>query len=259
LYDIEEIVVGGDSMEVFLFAPTGQGPHPGLILAQHIPVGHTGIENDTFTINTAERFCLNGYLVAVPFIFHWWPKDEDIIVKRDESRDENMVADIAATYDLLCQKKEVDDARIGLVGHCWGGRVAWLGACHLPHLAACAVFYGGRIRLPMGEGNLAPIELADQIRCPVAGYFGMDDQNPTPADVDDYARALENAGVHHEFHRYEGAGHAFQNFPAPERYREEQSEDAWLKVLDFVDKNVKRRIPRTMLDLQHQNGRTLPD
>ena len=46
--------------------------------------------------------------------------------------------------------------------------------------------------------------------------------------------ALTAAGVTHEFHRYDGAGHAFQNFPSPERYREAQSEDAWAKVLDFM-------------------------
>ena len=240
MYEIEEIDVNGDPMEVFLFEPSGQqGPHPALILAQHIPIGHTGIENDTFTLETAKRFSLDGYLVAVPFIFHWWPKDEDIVVKRDESRDENMIKDITATFDLLCQKDQVDNTRIGIVGHCWGGRVAWLAACHLPHLAACAIFYGGRIKLSMGEGNPAPIDLADQIKCPVAGFFGQLDKNPTPADVDDYSRALEKAGVHHEFHRYEGAGHAFQNFPAPTRYREKQSENAWLKVLAFMENNLK--------------------
>ena len=241
VYEIEEIDVNSDPMEVFLFEPAGQGPHPALILAQHIPVGHTGIEHDTFTLETAKRFSSDGYLVAVPFIFHWWPKDEDIVVKRDESRDENIIKDITATFDLLCQKDQVDNSRIGIVGHCWGGRVAWLGACHLPHLAACAIFYGGRIKLGRGEGNPAPIDLADQIKCPVAGFFGQLDTNPTPEDVDDYSRALETAGVHHEFHRYEGAGHAFQNFPTPERYREKQSEDAWIKVLAFMENNVKER------------------
>ena len=117
-----------------------------------------------------------------------------------------------------------------------GGRVAWLGACHLP-FAACAVFYGGRIKLAMGDGP-PPIELAGQIRCPVAGYFGSDDANPSPADVDDYSAALSANNVSHVFHRYEGAGHAFQNFPSPERCRETQSEDAWQRVLDFLDRTL---------------------
>lgn len=239
MYTIETIDVKGSPMEVFLFDPGGNSPRPAIILAQHIPVGHTGIENDTFTLKTAERFARDGYFVAVPFIFHWWPKEEDIVVKRDESRDDYMVADMTATWELLTGHTRVRDERIGVVGHCWGGRVAWLAACHIPELAACAIFYGGRIKIPMGEGNPAPIELADRIQCPVIGFFGNEDKNPTPADVDDYAAALSRAGVEHRFHLYKGAGHAFQNFPSEERYREEASEDAWEKVLDFLSTHLK--------------------
>ena len=84
--EIVTVDVQGSPMEVFLFLPETGGPHPGLVLAQHIPVGHTGVENDEFTLATARRFAANGFAVAVPFIFHWWPKDADIQVKRDESR-----------------------------------------------------------------------------------------------------------------------------------------------------------------------------
>lgn len=91
----------------------------------------------------------------------------------------------------------------------------------------------------MEEGNPKAIDLVAQIKCPVAGFFGNDDQNPTPEDVDDYQQALKSAGVLHEFHRYDGAGHAFQNFPSKERYRETQSEDAWQKLFGFLEKHLK--------------------
>jgi carboxymethylenebutenolidase len=224
----------GSTMEVFLFKPDTAVPRPGLLLAQHIPVGHTGIENDTFTLTAAERFATAGLAVAVPFIFHWWPKDAAIERKREESRDDWMVADMRAAFSRLCREDDVDAARIGVVGHCWGGRVAWLAACHITALRACAIFYGGRIKLPMGPDSVPPITLAGDIRCPVMGFFGSDDINPTPADVDDYSAALDAAGVPHVFHRYDGAGHAFQNFPSPERYRAAASEDAWDKVLAFL-------------------------
>lgn len=230
----------GSDMEVFLFEAGLSAPAPGVVLAQHIPVGHTGIENDTFTLAAAERFAAAGFAVAVPFIFHWWAKNDAIEKKRDESRDDWMVADMRAAFTCLAGRHNVDGDRIGVVGHCWGGRVAWLAACHIPELAACAIFYGGRIKLPMGPGSVPPIELAGNIRCPVIGFFGNEDQNPTPADVDDYSAALSAAEVPHTFHRYDGAGHAFQNFPSPERYREEASEDAWSKVLAFLDETLDR-------------------
>jgi len=238
MYTIETVEVLGSSMEVFFFEPEGGGVHPGIILAQHIPVGHTGIENDTFTLRTAERFAANGYVVAVPFIFHWWPKEAGIEVKRDESRDDWMVADMLAAHELLRERPDVDGTRIGVAGHCWGGRVAWIAACHLPTLKACAIFYAGRVKLVMGDGDLAPIDMAADIRCPVIGLFGNDDRNPTPEDVDDYSAALTEAQVPHTFHRYDGAGHAFQNFPSEESYREEQSEDAWMKVLAFMKEQL---------------------
>ncbi len=238
MYTIETVEVLGSSMEVFFFEPEGGGVHPGIILAQHIPVGHTGIENDTFTLRTAERFAANGYVVAVPFIFHWWPKEAGIEVKRDESRDDWMVADMLAAHELLRERPDVDGTRIGVAGHCWGGRVAWIAACHLPTLKACAIFYAGRVKLVMGDGDLAPIDMAADIRCPVIGLFGNDDRNPTPEDVDDYSAALTEARVPHTFHRYDGAGHAFQNFPSEESYREEHSEDAWMKVLAFMKEQL---------------------
>jgi len=225
----------GSPMELFVFAPATQGPHPGIILAQHIPVGHTGIENDTFTLKTAERLAAAGFVVAVPFIFHWWDKSESIEVKREQSRDDWMVADMQATLDYLIERPDVLNEKIAVVGHCWGGRVAWLAACHLPQLAACAVFYGGRIKLAMGPVTQTPIQLTCNIRCPLIGFFGNDDQNPSAQDVDDYARALDQAEVRYTFHRYDNAGHAFQNFPTPDRYRAEASEDAWTRLLAFLN------------------------
>ena len=234
MHRVETVTVEDSPMEVFLFEPDGDGPHPAILLAQHIPGGHTGIENDPFTLEAAERYAENGYAVAAPFIFHWWPKSMEIEDKRAAWRDDRTVADLKAAHDLLVSQDGVDGARVGIVGHCWGGRMSWLGACHMPALKACAIFYGGRIKVQMGPNTPPPIELAGNIKCPVIGFFGNDDQSPSPADVDDYDAALTAAGVPHTFHRYDGAGHAFQSFNSPDRYREAASEDAWRKVLAFM-------------------------
>jgi carboxymethylenebutenolidase len=238
---IETTRVQGSPMEVFLFEPRAAATTrcPAVLLAQHIPVGHTGIENDTFTLATARRFAAAGYVVATPFIFHWWPKDDPIERKREAARDDWTVADLRAAFEVLRSHNGVDGRRIAVVGHCWGGRVAWLAACHIAELAACAIFYGGRIRLAMGPDSVPAIDLAGNIRCPLIGFFGNDDSNPSPAEVDACSAALASAGVPHTFHRYEGAGHAFQNFPAPDRYRPQASEDAWTKVLAFLDRHLR--------------------
>ena len=73
------------------------------------------------------------------------------------------------------------------------------------------------------------------------GIFGNEDQNPSPADVDDLDAALTKAGVAHEFHRYDGAGHGFQDHSNAERYRATQADDAWQKIYDFLGRTLKQR------------------
>ncbi|MGE3541569.1 MAG: dienelactone hydrolase family protein [Candidatus Tectimicrobiota bacterium] len=239
MYRAESLNVQGHPMPTLVFEPTGAGPHPGLVIAQHLPVAHAGLEKDPFTIDVGERYAAAGYVCVIPFLFHWWPEDEDIAVKREAFRDDWTVADLDAAYTLLTGMPTVAPDRIGILGHCWGGRVAWLGACHNAHYKACVVFYGGRIKIAFADGAPPPLTLANRIPCPVLGIFGNEDTGPSPADVNDYEAALQQAAVPYTFHRYDGAGHGFQDFYNPERYCKGQSEDAWGKAIAFLDRHLK--------------------
>jgi len=238
-YGKQTVDVQGSPMEVLTFEPAGGGPHPGIVVAQHLPVAHEGLEKDPFTIDVGEKLAANGYAAVIPYIFHWWPPEEDVAVKREQWHDDRAVADLDAALGVLKGLEGVDDARLGIIGHCWGGRISWLGACHNPAFRATVVLYGGRIKLPMGDGVPAPITLAGNISGPVLGIFGNDDQNPSPADVDDLDAALTAAGVPHEFHSYDGAGHGFQDFVNKKRFRPDQTADSWEKLFAFLDRILK--------------------
>ena len=71
------------------------------------------------------------------------------------------------------------------------------------------------------------------------GFFGNEDENPSPKYVNDYSAALKKSGVEHTFHRYDGAGHAFQSFNSEERYHHNASVDACEKVLAFFEEKLK--------------------
>ena len=47
----------------------------------------------------------------------------------------------------------------------------------------------------------------------------------------------------HEFHTYNNAGHAFQNFISPERYRERAACASWTEMLAFLTEYLKRGTP----------------
>jgi carboxymethylenebutenolidase len=234
----DTIVVDGSPMELVVAQPDGDRPFPGLLIGMHNPA-HASLAADEFTTATAERFAAEGYVSLTLNPYHRWPADEPLAEKREKLDDRQIVTDLSAGLAHLSAMKNVDSAHLGITGYCFGGMLSWLGAVHNPTLKACAMFWGGGINAGRPEGSQPPIDLADRMPCPVMGFFGNDDSRPSPADVDEYAAALEAAGKTFEFHRYDGAGHAFQNFTSEERYRKEASDDAWARVLAFFAENLK--------------------
>ena len=239
MYETKQVQVLDSTMPVLVFTPDGQGPHPVVVVAQHLPVAHAGLENDPFQIDTGERYAREGFVCVMPYLFHWWPTDADMDLKRSAFRDDWTVADLAATLALLPSLRGADSDRVGIIGHCWGGRIAWLGACHEQCFKACVVCYGGRIKLPFADAAPAPITLAADMHAAFLGIFGNEDVGPSPADVDDYEAALAEAGVNHEIVRYDGAGHGFQDFTSADRYRPQQSADAWTRTIAFFERELR--------------------
>jgi carboxymethylenebutenolidase len=233
------IDVLGSPMELLVFEPEGDGPFPAVVVAQHLPVAHEGLDKDPFTLNVGERLAAEGYVAVIPFLFHWWPAKDEMMSKVRAWRDDWNIADLNATFEMIANQDNVDNKRIGIMGHCWGGRVAWLGACTNPAYAAAATFYGGRIQLGLGPESTPAIDLVDNLSCPLLGIFGNEDQNPSPEDVVVLDKALTKASIDHEFHQYENAGHGFQDFHNPDRYRPDQAEDAWSKLFEFLDRHLK--------------------
>src|SRR4029077_1203933 len=84
---------------------------------------------------------------------------------------------------------------------------------------------------------VAPIDLTEQLRAPLIGLFGNDDENPNRDQVNRTEAELKRLGKTHEFHRYDGAGHAFFNTTRV-AYRPEQAADGWRKVFAFLRKNL---------------------
>jgi carboxymethylenebutenolidase len=75
------------------------------------------------------------------------------------------------------------------------------------------------------------------VRAPLLGIFGNDDQNPNADQVNRTEATLKRLGKTCEFHRYDGAGHAFFN-TSRSAHRPEQAADGWEKVFAFLRKHL---------------------
>lgn len=230
----DTIEVNGSAMRVCIAAPEqGEGPFPLVVVMCHIG----GL--DAFTEDRVDRLAARGYVAAAPDIFHYHDWIEERAERRASLRDRRILDDIRAAMDHALAREHVDALRMAILGHCMGGRTAMLGAGNIPALGPLVIYYGGRTMLSWGEGVATPFARVGSIRGPVMGFFGQEDEEPSPRDVDLIEDEFRRHGIACEFHRYDGAGHAFQNFLSPERFRPGPAEDAWQRTLDFLDDSLQ--------------------
>jgi len=85
--------------------------------------------------------------------------------------------------------------RVGVVGYCWGGSLAWLASCRLAGFSAAACYYGAQI-----------VQFADENpRCPTVLHFGALDPHISMDDVTHIRTAHPDLAIL----VHEGAGHGF--------------------------------------------------
>ncbi len=193
---------------------------------------------DTFVHAMLSRLVEAGYFVAAPDLYHRLNmRQSDMLENMRQLRDRDVETDVNATVDYLRGYPLVDESRLGIIGFCMGGRVAYLMAARNPHLRACVAYYGGNIMRSWGEGP-TPFSLSADLHCPLLFHFGGDDTNPSPDDMEKYDTELTRLGKAHEFYSYPGAGHAFLNFVNPQRYREDASRVSWPRTLDFLSRQL---------------------
>jgi len=124
-----------------------------------------------------------------------------------------------------------DARRIYVLGFCMGGRQAFFASAEHAELAGVIGFYG-RLSTREGEEGTAPRDRASRMRAPVLGLFGGADTSIPKSDIDEFDRALKDAGVPHHFETYQGAPHSF--FDRTFAEHTQPSEDAWRRALGFI-------------------------
>jgi carboxymethylenebutenolidase len=225
---------GGDEVEAYLARPEGEGPRGGVVVIHHMP-GY-----DRATKEITRRFAELGYDAVMPNLY--WREgpgaapDDAAAVARAQGGvpDERLVGDVAGAAEYL-RSLPGANGKVAVIGYCSGGRQAVLAACNID-LDAAVDCYGAFVTgeppegFPLQVGNL--VDQLPGLRAPLLGLFGNDDQYPSPAQVDELEDILTRLDKPHEFHRYDGAGHAFFNTDRPS-YRPEAAGDGWERIAKF--------------------------
>ena len=177
--------------------------------------------------NVCDQFAAAGYAVVAPALFDRVERGVELgygdadrkrgMALRSDVSAEASMADVHAAAEALGQRK------LGIVGYCWGGTIAWWGATRSKRFDAAVGWYGGGIAATREETASCAVQL----------HFGAEDHGIPLSDVE--AIRASQPGV--EIYIYPGAGHGFG---CEERasFNKEAADQAHGRTLDFLGRHL---------------------
>ncbi|MDR0478598.1 MAG: dienelactone hydrolase family protein [Burkholderiaceae bacterium] len=174
---IDLTAADGARIPAYVARPEGK-PKGGIVIVQEI----FGVNKHIRSV--ADGYAKDGYLAIAPHAFHRVQPgvdlgydEQDIATgfgykqKVDVLPAPGIMQDLQAAIDYAAKES---GGKVGIVGYCWGGLLAWRAACGLTGLAAAVTYYGG--------GMTTPEEAARKPKVPVLSHFSDRDQYiPVPS------------------------------------------------------------------------------
>jgi carboxymethylenebutenolidase len=211
----------GHSFSAYVARPATE-PIAGLVVVQEIFGVNAHIRS------VADGWARDGFLAVAPALFDriqpgielgYDPAGMQTAMSLFPKFDvDKSILDVAAA---IVHAEGATGKRVGVIGYCLGGTIAWLSATRL-HPAAAVGYYGGRI------GNYA----GEKPSCPVMLHFGREDTHIPAAEVE----KVHSAHPEVEIFWYD-AGHAFNCDPRPS-YNAAAATEARQRSLEFFKRNL---------------------
>ena len=143
----------GHEFRAWLAPPPGR-PRGAIVVVQEI----FGVNSHIRAV--ADGYAADGYVAIAPCLFDRVRRGIELgytAADMQEGRGyvaqlkpEQILADIAAAIAVVR-----NSGRVGVVGYCWGGKIAYVAACDLA-IACAVVYYGGSITKRAAETAEVP-------------------------------------------------------------------------------------------------------
>jgi carboxymethylenebutenolidase len=232
-----EIPTTGTPMRTFVAAPATPGQYPGIWCYSDI------FQLTGTMLRPCARLAGYGFVVAAPEIYHRVEPSGTVIPFDDAGRDRGMAdaakipladfdADCRVGLDWLTAHEKVAHGKLGAMGFCIGGHLAFRAALQ-PDVLATVCFYGtgihnGKLAQDADAGSL---QRAAEIRGELLMIFGSQDPHVPAEGRAKVAEALQAARVRHRVQMFP-AEHAFMRDEGP-RYDPEATDQAFAEMISL--------------------------
>ena len=218
---IELKAADGHKLAAYVATPAGK-PRGGVVVIPEIFGVNSHIQQVT------DGFAADGYLAVAPAMFdraqrnydtgYSQPEIEAGVAIMQKLDPKNSMMDVQAAI-----AEAAKGGKVGIVGYCFGGTIAWRAAAGASGLACSVPYYGGGMHGLIGE----------KPKIPVMCNFGEADQSPTLAQAKEIAAAHPGITAHF----YPGAGHGF-NCDQRGSWNAEASKLARSRTIEFFRKHL---------------------
>jgi carboxymethylenebutenolidase len=211
----------------YLAVPEGEGPFPALIVIHE----WNGLVDRVRQV--ADDLAAEGYVTLAADLYSSRtgsnPEENMALVQETRGDMDEVIANLNAAAAYLRGRPDVT-GRVGAMGWCFGGGIALTYGLDGDDHEATAIFYGALSDDP---------EVLATLNHEVYGSFGQLDSGPSPEQVNAFEAALEEAGIEHDLHIYDGVGHAFWlQVEAEPEARTEPGLDAWQRLKAYLDRTL---------------------
>jgi carboxymethylenebutenolidase len=211
--------------------PAKGGPFPVVLVVQEIFGVHEHIKD------LCRRFAKEGYLAVAPELYarqgdptkftDWKQLYAEVVSKVPDAQ---VMSDLDAAVAWAGKSGSGDVKRVGVTGFCWGGRITWLYCAHSSQVKAGVAWYGRLVGETSPLQPKYPIDVVAELKAPVLGLYGGQDQGIPLADVEKMRAALAAAKNPSEIVVFPEAGHGFNADYRPS-YRAEDAREGWRQAL----------------------------
>lgn len=209
-----------ENMSGFYAEPKTPGNYPGIImihewwgLNDHIKESAKILASQGYRVLAADLF---GSVAVTPV---------GAIAQTKGLNQEKAIENMKAAKKFLSNK---GSKKIGSLGWCFGGAQS-LQISVNEKLDATVIYYGELIE---------DKEKLKNLKSPVLGIFGSTDNLISVEKVNSFEKNLKDLNIPNTIKIYDGVGHAFAN-PTGQNFAPNETKDAWLKTLDFLNSNLK--------------------
>jgi carboxymethylenebutenolidase len=217
---------GKETIDGYLARPKADSVYPAVLVIAGNRI------TEEYIPNTCAALALAGFVGLAPNIFHPLPDSartpEEMRKALADHADLDVLADIQAGADYLRGQSFVKAGGLGILGFCYGGRMAMLYAARSREVDAVVPFHPGKV---------TQAEIA-RLKAPVQTHCGTADRNVPVADIKELEMILRAQATPVEVHLYEGADHGFLAYTRP-YYKPDAAMLAWARTIQFLQKHLK--------------------